>query len=254
MSTRDAAVCEACQVRPRHLSMLCPDCAADFEGHLHRLPRLRDELSAALVRQGGAAAGPSGGAALSSPVPINLTASELLGELDRLTSRLRAAVPAHRRRPGTTLVGHVGDLVLVEGIGALVAQLWWLYDRARRLSEPPAERVGLGACGCGQELFAPTTARFTRCRDCGNVHDVQARLVNRSAVRERDFAEYWLTPVQVEAATSGRVRADRVRQWVHRDKIAVEDGKVRFGDVLDLENPRSSGVSGRRLTTQSPVT
>ncbi|WP_404465217.1 hypothetical protein LG274_02630 [Micrococcus antarcticus] len=244
--SREERTCAACKTHPAHLSWLCVGCRGDFESQVQRLPRLRDELEAALVKSGGRPSG-GGGSAIAAPLPINLNASDLLADLAAWQRRAWSLLPAGARRPGVTLAGVVPTLVLLPLVGDVAGELWWLYERTRRLAEPPAERVGLGRCTCGADLLAPLDAHRERCSSCGTVHDVQALLAERTAraraVAEADYADQLLSPAAIEALTGGRVRAERIRQWKRRGKLESHPGTAgrpvyRLGDVLEVEGPR----------------
>lgn len=240
-------ICGACETNPAELAFICEGCRATLQGQLTNLPALCGELRAALPRSSSGTAGGGGGGAPSPGCPINLAVSDVLAELDDVLARFLQLVPRSYRPVARLSVegrssivsASLGEVVLRPESGPLTAELWWLHQRIRSVLDPAVERVSIGACGCGQALFAVPTDTSKRCRSCGTVRDVQERLDERSRAAEADFEDWALSPTQVSEATGGRITASRVTTWLHREKLERHGDPdapvVRFGDALELE-------------------
>lgn len=97
---------------------------------------------------------------------------------------------------------------------------------------------------CPGELHARVGAARVRCGTCGSVHDTSARRGWLDGL----VAVHCFTAAEIEAAVG--VRADRIRKWASRGRIA-QHGQDRYGrplyrlgEVVELlSHPVSRGVS-----------
>lgn len=252
MSSSDVRLCGACRCHPSPLGFLCDGCSADLRGQLRRLPAAYSELSQRLVKSIGArpcdSVASSGGGSGGSSAPIDLGVSQLISDIDRIIAGLLALVPAiHRPRfrvgiEGRTRVlsAHLGELLLRPEIGQLAADLYWITQRIERMLSPVGERIRLGRCECGSEIYAARSERLRRCRDCRAVHVVADLVAAQETAAEANFADTYVTPAQASKATGGRITLTRITTWINRDKLATTGASsgrrlIRFGDVLELE-------------------
>lgn len=108
---------------------------------------------------------------------------------------------------------------------------------ARALDRPPPRRY-LGPCGrCGMDLYVRPGATHAHC-GCDKPHKVD----DLRAYLDKQVRQHAYTAAEIEAAY--RIRADRIRKWASRGRIA-QHGTDRLGrplyllgDVLDLAQQR----------------
>lgn len=121
-------------------------------------------------------------------------------------------------------------------------ELTYAASLVRGAVDRPASRVYLGPCGapdglagaCPGELHAHRRASHAICRQCGTQHEVAARQDWLDGlVREHAYTA-------AEIAGAYPVRAERIRQWASRGRIAAR-GHDRYGrpmyrlsEVLDV--------------------
>ena len=249
----DRPSCQVCAA-PTGITRLCQAHRQRLWEMLAMVPALLDDLQVELMNASRKTQ-PHGRIRASStrPLPVNLAASERLDDVRRLVGsglRLlrpyqRPAAAAGTKARAAALVRHIDELVLCDAVGDFYHACEQTLRRAWRLCDLPAERVHLGTCACGASLTTyreptdPNThtraERYHLC-DCGLSYPVEATVEALARDADRDREHHRLTPAQIEQATDRRIRADRVRQWVCRERLTPDAaGRVRFGDVLDLE-------------------
>lgn len=142
------------------------------------------------------------------------------------------------------LAAHRDTIKRHEGAAVLLAELRAANVAARRLIDRPAERVYLGRCTCGRELYARERAHQVVCSGCQTVHSVgERRTWLRDLIRDQ-----YATAADIAAGIGELHGTDisrkTINQWHHRRRLTScglsPDGHplFRIGDVLDLANPR----------------
>ncbi len=113
-----------------------------------------------------------------------------------------------------------------------IATLNHLTKQATRLIDLPPDKRLIGNCYCGTRLYGDPTKPTTTCPNCHTNWDTQQRLTDL----EQQCRDLRLTPKEVQIATSGRIKATRIRKWIQRHRInADQHGRIRFAEALQLE-------------------
>lgn len=233
--------------------VMCKPCALGLERSLAEVPALQTELDLQTARQASRDHGPVATAA-ERPLPYDPRASERTWLLrNTLVGWIRDLEPELAGQPEDTLpamsrwlLARVGDLYVhpageqaVDEIGYAVGQAWRAVDN-------PPERVFLGSCSCGAELFAPMDATTVWCRACSAEYDpadLRDGLLSKVAghlVTAQEFAGYAVRYLGVNPRRQDRLEAT-VRRWASRGRVHSvahvprPDGPpqptYRFGDL-----------------------
>lgn len=237
--------CENCH-REVDGAFVCVDCLDTLHGDLAAIPDLVRELHVELVNQSRKGSG-SRSRGSERGLPYSVQASALLSELrTELVGACRlVALDDPARMPADSLTAmaawldrHLASVGQREGGGEVCTGMGRLVRRIRRAIDTPPERRYIGDCatctddGKVSPMYASHHEALHRCRECGTTYGVAESIEGL----EMFLRDYRLTAAEVEVATGGRVRSARVRKWRQRGRIEADfEGKVRFGDVLDLE-------------------
>ena len=245
--TPTARTCDACRAKPAYDAFVCRDCMDTYHGDLAKTPAMAEDLHVEITRQSRKSSGPS--AATGSEeraLPYDPAASQALDRLrfELVTACLAVTLGQRDKLPADTigamcdwLTRHEASVALRQEGGDIVRGLSAALKRASRIIDSPPERRYIGRCVCTDRageptrLYAITGEAVHRC-PCGTGWIV----ADRMAQLEEDLRDYRMTPAEVELATAGRVKADRVRKWQERGQISGRRGKYRLGDVLATES------------------
>lgn len=238
--------------RPIHPGwVICRPCAASLEKALAEIPALQTELDLQTARQASRDHGPVA-TATERPLPYDPRASErtwllrntLVGWIRDLEPDALPAdtLPAMAR----WLLGRVNQLYVHPAGEQAVDEIRYAVAQAWRCVDNPPERVFLGTCGCGGELFAPMDAITAWCRLCGAEHgcdglrDGLLAKVAGHLVTAQEFAGYAVRYLGVSPRAQDRLEAN-VRLWASRGRVQAIahaprlDGPpqptYRFGDL-----------------------
>lgn len=240
--------------RPRHPGwVVCRPCVSGLEAALAEIPALQDELDTQTARQASRDHGPVATAA-ERPLPYDPRAAERSWLLrNTLTGWIRDLEPDVNAQPADTLpamarwlLARLGDLVVHPAGDEAVAEIRYAVTQAWRVVDNPPERVFLGVCECGTELWAPMDATLVRCRGCETEHDpadLRDGLLSKVAghlVTGPEFAGYAVRYLGVSPRHQDRLEAS-VRTWASRGRVQAighaprPDGPAqptyRFGDL-----------------------
>ncbi len=254
-ATGEARVC----AEPVRDWTICAVHANQLRQDLAETPALAGDIERTMARL--RSAGPGGTKGAETPMPYDVCASEALGYL-------RAVLVGWIRDLDENPEHHPAD--------DIVSMAHWLYARHHRLASHPAaeevvrefaeaytagrraldtggpERMFLGPCGCGSDLYVEPGRVALTCRECGAEHEVA---VLRASLRDQlddrlvtaaEFAGWAVSYLQVPMRRE-RIEAN-VRMWAHRHLVVSHgmDGTActyRFADLADRLPPheRSAG-------------
>lgn len=261
----EARVCGVCRVYPTTAgTYLCEGCQLHLTRHWEQLPGWLEDLRVELgngSRKGSKVPTPGGRSEVA--IPINLAAADLLGAIQKVVLAAIRLLPVHLRplrgQQQGTYVRSLAHTVEAQArhprVVEVARDLRALLAAAERLCDLPPERVGIGWC-CGEEMLSERspadadgyrTERSHTCPTCGAAYEVEAQLRAKARTTERDYEDTYLRPVDIDRLTDGRISRRRIGNWVARGKVSAnEDGKVRLGDVLDIEEAAEDAARERR--------
>jgi hypothetical protein len=241
---------------------VCRSCAHRLEADLAQVPALQAELDTQTARDTSRGHGVAARAS-ERPLPYDPRAAERTWLLrNTLVGWVRDLEPDVRAQPVDTLPGlsrwllaRLGDLLVHPAADEAVSEIGYAVRLAWRVVDNPPERVFLGACGCGVDLFAPMDARAVRCRDCGAEYDpddLRDGLTSKLAghlVTAQEFAGYAVRYLGAPVRAQERLEAS-VRTWAARGRVrpagAVSRASgppqptYRFGDLAARLAERSA--------------
>lgn len=268
-----AQTCDACGAAEA-TAFICGDCSYSLHRELLSLPELLAELGTERAKKSvkGSSTG-GGGGDPRAMCPVNFDAADLIAKIESWLRRISVLLPVQPcgsspARQARCLACNTHELALRPDAAQLLHDVRRLSTKARNLIDLPLEKYDLGVCVCGKRIIAPRNPespwggraeRVYVCRnkvgdvECGTEWLVEERIALLADVHERQFEDNMLTPRQIEVATGGRLKFQRVRNWIDRDeegKLVVSidsEGRtvVRFGDVLD----REAATNARRSKT-----
>lgn len=226
---------------------VCTDCLDRYHGHLARVPSVVADLRIEHTRQAVKGGQISGRGTGEQPLPYVPAASEAMTNLyTALVTACRALVlDGDLPAPGVAsvcawLAAREASIPLRAEGPDIVAELDRCMARAMRVCDNPPEKVYIGNCPtCAAanpdaepvRMYAARGAVVHHCTQCQSPWMVAESL----ARLEQELADYRLTFAEVELATGGRIKADRVRKWSERGHLERTAAGVRFGDVLGVE-------------------
>lgn len=263
-----------CQVvgctRPVHGAYVCEPCLGGLEEALGDLPVLAHALEDAYVLSQRFSVA---GVGLSDPEESGLPFGERAGKQRRLLDRLLLnwfltvdrtlpapvmAVPSTVQAMSAHLLRYLGWFRTNPAGPAAVTQFRDLRKRALAVVDRPPDLIYLGICSwetstgeCPQDLYAEWGNPVTRCRGCGNEHDVR----NRQSVLLNAVRDQLATAADISRGLAGldmKITAERIRQWKARHRIEERSTNYhghplyRVGDVIDLYLERSLERKERR--------
>lgn len=242
--------------------VLCKPCALGLERTLAEVPALQAELDLQTARQASRDHGPVATAA-ERPLPYDPRASERTWLLrNTLVGWIRDLEPELTGHPEDTLpsmarwlLARVSELYVHPAGEQAVDEIRYAVAQAWRCVDNPPERVFLGVCTCGTDLWAPMDATTVWCRNCQAEYDpadLRDGLLSKVAghlVTGPEFAGYAVRYLGVNPRQQERLEA-RVRAWASRGRVqaighaARPDGPpvptYRFGDLAARLQERSA--------------
>lgn len=250
--------CTACRDNPVTDTFVCTPCADEYHGLLAEAPHIAAELAVEVAKLSRKGRQPSGHVKRTEqPLPYSPHAS---AALDRLRSELVGAVRIvalgdATAYPADTVPAMAEWLTRMEAAvmlrpegGEIITGLADAIRRGRVIIDTPPERRFVGDCPCGDaedrsRLLAVVGREYVRCPRCGTSYRVAECIAQlEDAMRDR-----WVTAAEVQTATVGRIKRDRVDKWVARGQIERDgEGRVRFGDACDLADEWDREVVRRR--------
>lgn len=226
---------------------VCPACLATYRQQLAGALSLARNLRLEQTRQTAKGSAVTGRGSAEQPLPYVEPASRALDALKAVlasacrTLALDQPLPPDFIGPMAAWLLLIADSVALRPEGPdIVAELMRATKRGLRICDSPPEKVYIGNCQACRilnptaeppRMYARRGDLVHACHQCGAEWAVEESLERL----EQELADYRLTFAEVEVATGGRVKADRVRKWVERGHLGRTSAGVRFGDVLGVE-------------------
>lgn len=226
--------CDLCGADVGDLAHVCTRCAQGLQHDLAAVPELVDELDVVLTRQARMGAGGGGSRSSEPPLPFDVTASAVGGDLAAVLGVWCALVVDQRGLaaplPGSAacarwLARHIEWLRHHVAGGEAVTEVRDAVRAVRRLIDRPEGRVYAGLCNeCGAALYARPGAAEVVCRACVTderelVFDVVER--RRWMLAELEDQVGSSSYVAMVAAILGvKVSPSTVRVWAKRGKLS----------------------------------
>lgn len=232
---------------------VCRSCASQLEADLAQVPALQHELDVQTARETSRGHGPAARAS-ERPLPYDPRASERTWLLrNTLVGWVRDLEPDIHFQPDDTLsamgrwlLARLGALLVHPAADEACSEIAYAVGLAWRAVDNPPERVFLGVCGCGVELFAPIDVAVVYCRECESEFDpadLRDGLTSKLAghlVTAQEFAGYAVRYLGASVRAQDRLEAS-VRTWAARGRVRAAgavsrvDGPpqptYRFGDL-----------------------
>lgn len=235
---------------------VCKTCAATLRRHIAEIPALQTELARQAARLGSARQNGVLGRSAVQPLPMDLRATERTWLLrNTLVGWIRDLEPDTGRHPADGLapmarwlLARHGQLLVHPAAAEAVSEVGYAVGQAWAAVDNPPERVFLGTCVCGDQLWAPMDVVRVRC-GCGADHDpadLRTGLHDRLAghlVTVAEFAGYAVRYLGVPAGQQDRLEA-RIRTWASRGRV-VAVGRVPRPDGPPVPTYRFGDLAGR---------
>lgn len=251
--------------RPTNSNVLCKHCDALLKQHLAEMPWVFDELRIVLTKRARFTRGGPGGKSQENPMPMNITASQVISEVTKVVNEWQGRLADHVGQPvrypnpitavAWMLTAHsFGKTTTWVDTGHMLDQLTLTRTNADKVIYGPKDKWFAGICSivtndheCDADLYADTDKGDLECWRCGHIHDIANRRAALLKHAENTFA------TATEAARAVIVWSDyergenllvkRIGMWAERKRITqrgtiLQDGKhrplYRIGDILDL--------------------
>lgn len=226
--------CDLCGSEVGDLAHVCTRCANGLQLDLAAVPELVDELDVVLTKRARMGAGGGGSRSSESPLPFDVTASAVGGDLAAVLGVWAALVMEQRGiaapLPGSAacarwLGRHIVWLRHHEAGGDCVLEVREAVRAARRIIDRPEGRVYAGLCSsCSAPLYARPGAAEVACRACASdeselVYDVGERRTWMLGELE-DLTGNASYVAMVATSLGVKVSPSTVRMWVLRGKLS----------------------------------
>lgn len=237
----------ACAVPVDDARAICVACTADLEQALAELPALVADLESTLARQTGRGSG-NGSRSAVRPLPYDVRAGQVLGSMRAvLVGWVRDLDEDPQHQPADTLpamcewlFARVGAIAVHVAADEIHREILDAYAAGVRAVDIPPDRLFLGRCpDCTlEDIYARPEDVTTRCRNCGNPHDVAT--LRSGLLAGLDDKLVTAAEFATLAAYSGPVDRTRIRTligvWASREpRLRAVPGptgpRYRFGDI-----------------------
>lgn len=243
--------CHVCDDYPAPNAYVCQHCMDGLHGHLHALPGLVAELNTELVRQSRKT---QGRADNDTPLAFNPAASEHLQRLREITTW--AVRVLHPTAPARLLLNLPAKIEVLTGLepqialhpdgpGIVTAVDGW-QRRAISIIDTPPEKVYVGRCDCGTDLYAPRSVPAFPCPndECDTTWDTDRLIEWRNQLAHDQLMS--LTDIALLAG----IPVGILKNWANRDRRLARKGQdrdgtnlYRYGDALSLNQARHADLT-----------
>lgn len=248
--TNDGPVCQSCACPVADHANLCKNCADSLDHDLRQVKEImgdldvtrskQDKISSRNARVSGTRERPLGYR------PAATAAADLM----HLTLAYWARTIAHELgltvRGGTTvglalwLGRHRETIRHHQHAVDLVNQVRSVIGTARDVIDRPPDRIYIGRCACGSDLYARERSHQVACPVCRKIHSV----ADRRAEMLAEIREHLATAAEIAAGIGElhgqQINRKTINKWSSRDRLTVRGYSpegyplFRIGDVLDL--------------------